>query len=234
MNHIFETLTDFKHHLLSQQAEYIIPIQSRVTNLTRILDMIRLFHAGVPINNNVIAKKIQIKPNNSDVIGRIHLSMGTSTIKYPISILSSKLNAVNFNFKQKNQFAAERKMNKRSSIGTQKCFSERIKVRKLSLHDKANFKSKSLSKQNMVHHLNGKITVKRLIVRRLEKVFMQETVREKRSESLNSLDRPRIVVTSINSVNWDGFVRNTYRKGLNTVINGLSFNVSLQLNGPAF
>lgn len=221
LNHIAEILTELKHRLLSQQTEYVKPIQSKFSNLMKILDVFRLFHAGVPINNNVIAKEIQIKPNISNVIAKILLNIGNSSNKVPISILSSKLSAINFNLQQKNRFAAEHRMKKRS---VNKWSGDTLKVKKLTLLDEANFKSNPLSKENTVHHFTGKLTVEHLFVKRLEKVVKEVTIRTKRSESIPRLEHRRIVVASINSVPWDDFMNTTYRKGFNTVINGLFLN----------
>lgn len=66
--------------------------------------------------------------------------------------------------------------------------------------------------------INGKIKTKHLFVTKVSEKD-DETIRKKR-ENFESLDHPKITVKSINGADWNQFISNVFRVGIDTEING--------------
>lgn len=217
-----------KGHLTDHQVHYIEPMQRKINGLMKILDVFRLFHAGAPINGIIIANNVRIKPNKSNTIARILLNAWIKSNETSISALIERLKAANFNLRCRIVF--EHQIKKRSFDETFTWSGKLLQINKLSLVGQAaqNFKPKTLTESNSVHHLHGKLSTKHLAVKQLERLTndmsnLKVNSRSKRSTTLASLDHPKIVVNSINNVKWSEFIDTVWRKGSNTAIVGMHF-----------
>lgn len=219
LNHIATTLSDLKTHLTHQQLEFVEPIKAKVSFLKKILDVFQLFNTGAAINKNasIIASSVQVNQNN--IVGKIQLNAEINSIKDIVQ----KLRATNVNVRS--QIDVQHQIRKRSFTETTEWTGNQLHVNKLTLLDRQIIGKESvkpINKQNSVHNLRGKLKINRLVIKKLMRP-QDETINGKRTKrsTMPSLDYPNIVVKSINEIDFNEFINTAFRKGINTVINGL-------------
>lgn len=218
LNRIGETLMELKNFLISQQGEYVTPIQRKVVSLKKILDMFQLLREGRYYSSKV-ASVVKIKQSTENHLASVVLSADKKYKKPEISILTNMLKEIDL--KLKNQIALKHQISKRSFNGTFSWKLQSLRVNKIYLRDetKQNFIFKSFNKRNSINHFNGMLRIENLTVNRFRK---DHKIDSKRKRSvLPGQYRQMIVVKSINNFNWEKLVTRIYRKRGNTLINGL-------------
>lgn len=218
LNRIGETLMELKNFLISQQGEYVTPIQRKVVSFKKILDMFQLFREGRYYSSKV-ASVVKIKQSTENHLASITLSADKKYKKPEISILLNMVEEIDL--KLKNQIALKHQISKRSFNGTLSWKLQSLCVNKIYLRDETerNLIFKSFNKLNSINHFNGMLRIENLIVNRFRKDHKIDS-KWKRSV-LPAQYRQMIVVKSINNFNWEKLVTRIYRKKENTLINGL-------------
>lgn len=187
----------------------------------RILDVFTLFHAGVPINSKIIARKMSTHGNEIR-IRKIFMNIENNSNKIICSILSDRLKGINFNLRKYNQTEVQHQINKRSC-------NKSYTVNKILLLNEAkeNFKLKSLIRRNLVHYFEGRLKTEVLGIKKIKAHpdLLEKSVilRSKRSKTIPSTYHLKIVSNSLNNIYWNDFVDKIYRRGVNLVVNGLFF-----------
>lgn len=218
LNRIGENLMELKNFLISQQGEYVTPIQRKVVSFKKILDMFQLFREGRYYSSKV-ASVVKIKQSTENHLASITLSADKKYKKPEISILLNMVEEIDL--KLKNQIALKHQISKRSFNGTLSWKLQSLCVNKIYLRDETerNLIFKSFNKLNSINHFNGMLRIENLIVNRFRKDHKIDS-KWKRSV-LPAQYRQMIVVKSINNFNWEKLVTRIYRKKENTLINGL-------------
>lgn len=218
LNRIGETLMELKNFLISQQGEYVTPIQRKVVSFKKILDIFQLFREGRYYSSKV-ASVVKIKQSTENHLASITLSADKKYKKPEISILLNMVEEIDL--KLKNQIALKHQISKRSFNGTLSWKLQSLCVNKIYLRDETerNLIFKSFNKLNSINHFNGMLRIENLIVNRFRKDHKIDS-KWKRSV-LPAQYRQMIVVKSINNFNWEKLVTRIYRKKENTLINGL-------------
>lgn len=222
LKYMADAMAELKTHLISQQEELIKPLQSKVINLTKILDVFQMFHTDAHNKSSIIAMNIRMKESRKNIVKTVDISTGKNSNKILTSILSQRLKRVILNLKT--QIATKRQINKRSthmSLWT----GQSIYVDKFYMQGETKnvIKLKSLAKKSSTPlYLNGILRLNTLIVKTLRnKTADLQLKRRKRTESLSFLQHSKIEAKSINNISWDKLLKTLYRKGTGVAIDGL-------------
>lgn len=210
LRHIGNALNEMKHYLNTHQVEYIKPILQKIRAMTKVLDVFRLFRAGAPINGFIIANNVQIKQNKENSIAKVFLNTNKT------QIFSGSLKALNNEIMI--QIKVEHHISKRSLNEKHAWIGKTLRINRFSLLGQAvkNFSLQTV--RNSIQRLVGKVSTEKLIVTQLQRSY-RRTYHIRRSLPL--LEHKKIMVRSINNINWIDFMDTVFRKGVNNAIAGL-------------
>lgn len=131
LHHIESILGDLKTHLVSQQEEFLKPIQSKTNNLRQIMHVIEQLNGGVRLTGDLVAKKVRLtRPGNT--VGTVVLTGGDATQSKNISTLYKEMNVINKAVHA--QLSAAKAITKRSPADAGTWSGEFLHVKRLYLH----------------------------------------------------------------------------------------------------
>lgn len=137
LHHIENILTDLKNHLVSQQEEYLKPIQSKTNNLRKIVNVIEQLSGGIRLSGDLVARKVRLsRPGNA--VGMVTLTSGDATQSKNISTLYREMKQVNETVHA--QMSAARAITKRSPADAESWSGDFLHVKRLYLHGEHPFK----------------------------------------------------------------------------------------------
>lgn len=221
LHYMADAMAELKAHLISQQEELIEPIQSKIINFSKILEVFQLSHTDADNKTSIIAMNTRMKENKKNIVIIVDISTGKDWNKILTSILSQRLKNLILNLKT--QIATKRQINKRSTHMSS-WTGQSVYVNKFYMKDEtqSNIKLKSLAKKSFVPYLNGKVITNTLIVKTLRnETTGLQLKRRKRTEPLSSLQHLKIEAKSINNISWEELLKTLYRKGMGSALNGL-------------
>lgn len=216
LNHIAEMMLNLTSSLQSQHLEHIGVIQRKVSHIMKILD---LFNGSAVKEFTMVGSIVRLKQNIDNIVKNVILDNGLKLSNDVVKILTTKLKAFVLNLKA--QMANRNRINKRSVMHTYELIGKSLHVKKLKLTNrfKYNLKLQFLPVKSATLYLNGKISVRRLVVNILKNNEIAEGKRQKRA--IPSLDHSKIICKTINNIALDNFIKKLFRRGQNTLINGL-------------